>query len=75
MRVPVTELDLELDPAEERRRRMEDQAVHTGRQAGPELGDPAVVVRPSLADELIALVQLDRDALGGPPAFGVEHVG
>ena len=74
MVVPVGELDLELDPPEERRRRVEHEAVGAG-NAPAELADAAVGVRLPGADELLGLPQLDPHALRRPAVLGVEDVG
>ena len=74
MVVAVGELDLELDPAEERRRGVEHQPVGPG-VAAAELADAAVGVGLSGTDELPRLPQLDADALRRPPVLGVEDMG
>ena len=75
MRMSLTELDLELDPAEEVRRRVEDESVDTGLETGREVGDPPVDVGLALGDELPFTVQLDTDILRRSTLLGVEHVG
>ena len=67
MRVSLAELDLELDPAEEVRRRVEDESVDAGLETRQEVGDPPVDVGLPLGDQLLAAVQLDTDVLGGRP--------
>ena len=61
------ELELVLDPAEERRRRVEDEAVAPELERVGEAG-AAVGVGLGARDLLVALQQLDRDAGGRPPA-------
>ena len=75
MRVSLTELDLELDPAEEFRRRVEDESVDTGLETRQEVGDPPVDVGLALGDEFSSMVQLDTDVLRRAAVLGVEHVG
>jgi hypothetical protein len=75
VRVAFAELDLELDPAEEGRSRVEDQPVHTGLETRQEVGDPSINVGLFLGDELAVPMQLDAYALRGAAALGVEHMG
>jgi hypothetical protein len=51
--VPCAELDLELDAEEERRARMEDEAVRAFLEVRGKLCDPPVVVRGPLGDEVV----------------------
>ena len=71
----VAELHLELDAAEERRRRVEDDPVDARLEPRCELGDPAVGVGRPVGDLLVAAVELDADAFRGRPPLGVEDVG
>jgi hypothetical protein len=50
----IVEHDVELDSTEERGRRVEDEAVLAGVEAGGKLWDPAVVVGLAGADVLFA---------------------
>ena len=75
MRVAFAELDLELDPAEEGRSRMEDEPVHAGLETGQQVGDPSITVGLFLGDALPVPMQLDAYALRGAAALGVEHMG
>src|SRR3954451_23738849 len=70
----VLELQLQLDPAEVRRRRLEGEAVATGRELLGEARAP-VAVGLGARDDLLAAAQLDAHAAAWAPAFGVEHVG
>ena len=73
MVVAVGELDLQLDPREERRGRVEDEAVRAGGEAVREPGAP-VAVRLRDRHRAVRSRELDRDAGGGPSRAGVEHV-
>ena len=75
MRVALAELDLELDPAEEARGRVEDESVDAGLETRQEVGDPPVDVGLALGDELPLTVQLDSDVLRRTAVLGVEHMG
>lgn len=75
MRMALTELDLELDPAEEVRWRVEDESVDAWLKTRQEVADPPVGVRLALGDELPVTVQLDTDVLRRAAVLGVEHVG
>src|SRR3954451_23292600 len=67
--------DLELDAAEERRGRIEHNAIRAGVGIG-EVADAAVVVGDPLACErAVRAQQLDAHARGGQAALRVEHVG
>jgi hypothetical protein len=67
--------DLDLDPAEERRRAgNEGKPVASGLGYCSKVGDPAVGIRFLGGEELVAPVQLDSNALGGLPALRVEDV-
>ena len=74
MVVAVSELQLELDAAEERRRRVDDEAVQARLEA---VGDlcPAVGVGAGGRDLLVAAVKLDRNVRGWFSLAGVEDVG
>ena len=73
--VVATGLDrnLDLDAAEERRFRVEDEPVGTGCGI-VELLDPPVVVGLAGRDELIAVEQLDAHAARRDAAAGIENV-
>jgi len=71
--VAVAELDLQLDALEERRRRMEDEAVRTRRDVG-ELTDTSVGVRHARTDELVTAEELDVHSRSRLPCGGVEDV-
>ena len=73
MVVALVEGDLELDPPEERRRRMEDEPVCAGGHLG-ERGDAPVGVRLGRRDELLLREQLDPDAGGRPATLRVQDV-
>ena len=74
MVVAVAELDLELDPPEERARRVEDDAVRARLRLG-EIAHAAVVVGDALArNRPVRAQQLDGDPGRGSAAFGVEDV-
>ncbi len=75
MRVAFTELELELDPAEEARRRVEDESVDARLETRHEVGDPPVDVGLALGDELSVAVQLDTDVLRRAAVLGVEDMG
>src|SRR5207249_7270050 len=68
------ELDLELDPPEVRRGRMEDEAVAARLERLGEAGDPPVVVGAALGDELGLSEELDPNAAGRGALAGVEDV-
>ncbi len=68
------ELELVLDPAEELRRRMEDEAVAAECEVVAETG-AAVGVGSGTGDGVVAPQQLDGDIDGGRAAGRVEHVG
>lgn len=70
----VVERDLELDAAEERRGRVEDDPVDAGLEPLGEVG-AAVGVRRCGRDAGRVMPQLNRNALGGTPGGGVQHVG
>ena len=55
----LAELDLELDPREERRRRMEDERVRAGLETVSEIGDPPVGVGLPGGDRIGSLEELD----------------
>ena len=75
MVVALAELDLDLDPAEEGRARVEDKLVDIGPQlVEAEVGDAAVLVRLAHREQGVAAVELDRDAAGRLAALGVEDV-
>jgi hypothetical protein len=73
--VAFLQRELQLDSSEERRRRMEHEAVLAGVEAGGELRDPPVVVRLAGSDRLAAMEELDADAARGCALAGVEDVG
>jgi hypothetical protein len=69
------ELELELDPAEERGRWEEDQAIDSGlRQALDECLNPSIRVRLPGAHEFLTEIELDADALSGLTPGCVENV-
>ena len=72
--MPFAELELQLDAAEERGRRVEDQRVRARNQL---LGEAQASVRVGLTACHGRSVpqQLDADALCRLPGGGVEHVG
>ena len=74
MVVAVGELDLELDAGEERRRRVEHEAVRAGAEVVREASAP-VAVGLRGGDGAGAPGQLDRDPDRGAPRRGVQHVG
>ena len=73
MVVAVAELHLQLDAAEERRRRVEDEAVRTGLEIVGEPGS-AVSVGVGRGDLLRAAMELDGDVWGGFPRGSIEDV-
>ena len=75
MVVAFLQRELELDSSEERRRRMEHEAVLAGVEAHGELRDPTIVVRLAGADRFAAAEELDADAARGRALAGVEDVG
>ena len=74
MVVPGPEVDLELDPPEERRGRVEDDAVGARVGVG-ELPDPPVRVGLAGPDEIVLPPDLDAHAGNRHAALGVEDVG
>ena len=70
----VLELDLELDAAEKRRRRGEDEAVDAGREIVREPGT-AIGVRLRGRDDVAVLPELHRHPDAGLSGAGVEHMG
>ena len=76
MVVAGPENDLDLDPPEERRARVEDEAVGPRAEVvAGEVRDAAVVVGLARGDEVGAAEELDRDSAGGLAALGVQDVG
>lgn len=74
MVVSLRELDLELDPREVRRGRVEDERVGARLEAVRELRDPTVGVRLAGRHGAGTVEELDSHAARGFPAGGVEHV-
>jgi hypothetical protein len=72
--VTVVEHDLELNPPEERRRWVKDEAVLAGVEAGGKLWDPAVVVGLAGADVLFASQELHPHAARRLAAAGIEDM-
>lgn len=65
--------DLDLDPPEERRVRVEHEPVCPRCRVG-ELPDAAVAVGLAEADELISVIELDAHAAGRDATAGVEDM-
>ena len=75
MVVAFLQRELQLDASEERRRRMEHEAVLAGVEACGQLRDPTIDVRLACADRLAATEELDANAACGSALAGVEDVG
>ena len=75
MEVPVAELELDLEPAEEGRGGPKDEPVLARLEVGGQLPDPAVSPGHALRDELLATVEPHGNALGRTAALCVENVG
>ena len=73
MVIAFPQLELELNAAEERRRRMEHEPVDAGLDVG-EVANAAVGVRIARREELVAAVKLDAHTDGGAAAGSVEDV-
>ena len=71
--MPLPELELQLDAAEERRGRMEDERVRARNQLLREAQAPIRVGRPARHRRAVQQ-QLDVDPLRRLPGGGVEHV-
>lgn len=74
MVVAVVEHDGQLDPPEERGRRVKDEAILAGFEAGGKLWDPAVVVGLAGADMLVASQELHPHAPRRLAAACIEDV-
>src|SRR5947199_5170868 len=70
----VAELELELEPSEVLRRRMEHEAVAARIEPGGELADAPVAVGAPVGDEVGFLEELDANALCRRAFAGVEDV-
>jgi hypothetical protein len=73
--VSILECELELDPSEERRRRMEDEAVLAGVERPREVTDPALGVRFLGSQQVAAAIELDADTLSRHATLDIEDVG
>jgi hypothetical protein len=71
----VLECELELDAPEERRGRMEDEAILAGVERPPEVANPALVVGFRSSQHVTASEELDPDALGRLASLDIEDVG
>ncbi len=74
MVVAVLELDLEHDPAKERRRWVEHEPVHARLEVPGEIGGPPVSVGEPHGEAATFPIKLDANSLGRTTGARIEHV-